>query len=479
MQMENNIITSKLKTMGRDIEDVLSENEDLKKQVEDLSKKFGELTNQYNELFKKNKENEEFLAMLPDHIKKGSIDKDKTKSLRFKMVTVLFSEVHGFKKLADNEDAEALIDELDQFYIHFDAVVKRHNIEKINSIGDTYICAGGIPKKNRTNPIEVILAALEMQQYLKNLMTETKWQNKNIWDISCGIHTGPVVASIVGKKKISYEIKGDTVNMASRIESSSEAGKIIISAMTHEFVQEYFRCEYFGKMPIKYMGDILMYNVKGFRPEYSVDGDGIIPNDKFRTKFQLIKYDDLEEFMLDKLERELPKYLFYHNLKHTIDVCIQVEIIGRGENITDEELLLLKTAALFHDAGHIIQSKNHEFYSTEIAKEILPGYGYDDTQLEVISSIIMATQLPPNPKTLLQQIICDADLDYLGRSDFVPVSDTLFKELKEQKIICELNDWNKLQVKFLTAHHFFTNTANRLREVNKQKQIERIKNLVV
>ena len=90
----------------------------------------------------------------------------------------------------------------------------------------------------------------------------------------------------------------------------------------------------------------------------------------------------------------------------------------------------------------------------------------------------MATQLPPTPKTLLQKIICDSDLDYLGRSDFIPVSDTLFKELKEQNIITSLNEWNKLQVKFLSGHAYFTNTAKNLREVNKQDQIDRISDLI-
>jgi hypothetical protein len=141
-------------------------------------------------------------------------------------------------------------------------------------------------------------------------------------------------------------------------------------------------------------------------------------------------------------------------------------------------MLLLKTAALFHDAGQTVQSKGHEEISVRIATDILPSYGYNPEQIGNISEIIMATHLPPKPETLLQKIICDADLDYLGRSDFLPVSDTLYKELHEQKLIGSINDWNKLQLKFLSVHHYFTDTANKLREVNKQTQIDRIKSII-
>ena len=135
-------------------------------------------------------------------------------------------------------------------------------------------------------------------------------------------------------------------------------------------------------------------------------------------------------------------------------------------------------AGLFHDAGHTIAYDEHEFHGTEMVKEFLPKYNYSESQIEKICGIIMATKLPPQPVTLLQKIICDADLDYLGRSDFIPVSNTLFEELKAQNKIGSLNDWNKLQVKFISMHHYFTNTAQSLREVNKQKQIERIQSLI-
>lgn len=252
----------------------------------------------------------------------------------------------------------------------------------------------------------------------------------------------------------------------------------MISVMTYELVKEFFDCEYFGKLPVKYKDDLQLYLVKGIRPEYSVEGKGIIPNDAFRIKFGLIRFTDIQEIVLDKLEKELPDYLYYHNVKHTVDVVTEVELIGWAEGCTDEEILLLKTAALFHDAGHTIEYDNHEYHSTLLAREMLPFFNYDQEQIERICSIIMATKLPPNPKNLLEKIICDSDLDYLGRSDFIPVSNTLFEELRACKKMGSINDWNKIQVKFISGHQYFTKTARRLREVNKQLQIERIQSLI-
>jgi hypothetical protein len=109
---------------------------------------------------------------------------------------------------------------------------------------------------------------------------------------------------------------------------------------------------------------------------------------------------------------------------------------------------------------------------------MLPVFNYSSNQIERICELIMSTKLPPKPTDLLENIICDADLDYLGRSDFIPVSNTLYEELKAQNKMNSLNEWNKIQVKFISGHQYFTKTARKLREVNKQLQIERIQSLI-
>jgi adenylate cyclase len=464
----------------------ITKNEELVKRIARLAKQNQELEEYIKKLEKMNekltRDNEKIKAlydkMSPEGLKEHQEGERKEQSLKFNMATVLFADIHGFSKLVEGMDSSAVMDELDEILFEFDAIVARYKIEKIKTIGDTFMCAGGIPSKNITNPIDVVMAAMEMRNFLERFEAGKKGRDKRIWDLKIGIHTGPVTANVSGKKKVNYDIKGDTVNTASRVEAVSDNGMILISVMTYELVKEFFDCEYSGKLPVKYKGDLQMYKVKGLKPEFSLNGKGVSPNESFRIKFGLIQFTDIQEIILDKLEKELPDYLFYHNVKHTVDVVTEVELIGWGEGCTDEEILLLKTAGLFHDAGHTIAYDNHEFYGTQLAREMLPKYNYTPEQIERICSIIMATKLPPRPTNLLENIICDSDLDYLGRSDFIPVSNTLYEELKAQNKMGSLNDWNKIQVKFISGHQYFTSTARSLREVNKQLQIERIQSLI-
>lgn len=465
---------------------IATDNEELVKRIARLARQNQELEDQLKKLLKRNEklsgDYEKIKALYekvsPGGLKEPTEGEMREKSFKFNMATVLFADIHGFSKLVEGLDSTAVMDELDEILYEFDHIVARFKIEKIKTIGDTYMCAGGIPVKNITNPIDVVMAAMEMRNFLETFEINKRGEKNRIWELKIGIHTGPVTASMTGKKKISYDIKGDTVNTASRVEAVSENGMILISVMTNELVKEFFDCEYFGKLPVKYKGDLQMYKVTGLKPEFSFEGKGIIPNDAFRIKFGLIQFTDIQEIILDKLEKELPDYLFYHNVKHTVDVVTEVELIGWAEGCSDEEILLLKTAGLFHDVGHTVVYDGHEYQSTLIAREMLPKFNYSPGQIEKICEIILSTRLPPVPTNLLEEIICDSDLDYLGRSDFIPVSNTLFEELKAQNKMGSLNDWNKIQVKFISGHQYFTKTARSLREVNKQLQIDRIQSLI-
>jgi adenylate cyclase len=450
----------------------------LAKQNKDLEEHIKQLEKSNENLMRDNLKLRVLYEKISPDSKKETVEGEKKeRSLKFNMATVLFADIHGFTSLSEDMDSSAVMDELDAIIIEFEAIVVKYKIEKIKTIGDTYMCAGGIPVKNITNPVDVLMAAIEMRNFLDEFERKRRG-DKRIWDLKIGIHSGTVTAAISGRKKINYDIKGDTVNIASRIETVSESGMILISIMSYELVKEFFDCEYFGRLPVKYKDDLPMYRVKGLKPEFSQNGDGLLPNDLFRIKFGLIQFTDIQEMILDKLEMDLPGHLFYHNVKHTVDVVTEVELIGWAEGCTDEEILLLKTAALFHDAGHIVDYDNHEYHGTQIAKDILPAFNYSNDQIEKISALIMSTKLPPKPTNLLEEIICDSDLDYLGRSDFIPVSNTLYEELKAQNKMGSLNDWNKIQVKFISGHQYFTKTARSLREVNKQLQIERIQNLI-
>jgi adenylate cyclase len=401
-------------------------------------------------------------------------------SVKKKGITVMFIELGGFKNIKEGDDASALYDKLDEIYIHFDDIIHKHKLERVKTIGDDYICAGGIKEKSSTNPVDVCLAALEISAYIDEIKAEHLTDNDHFWDLKIGIHSGNgiVEEDKSKKKKTSYALTGEAVNTVPRIAATCEIGEIHLSDYTYEIVKGYFSCEYTGDLPVKYRGSMALYLLKRIRKQYSEDRKrGIVPNEEFILRYHLKQFNDLEDKVIEFLIENLPEHLYYHDYTHTIDVVNQVELIGYGEGVSEEHILLLKTAALFHDTGHTIESKGHEAHGCVIAREWLTEYNYSEKQIDEICNIIMATEMPPKPETLLQRIMCDSDLDYLGRTDFVPTSNKLYKELEAMGIMNDINQWNKLQVQFLSAHSFYTDTSNRLREVNKQAQIERIQKL--
>ncbi|MRS63089.1 HD domain-containing protein [Larkinella terrae] len=186
-----------------------------------------------------------------------------------------------------------------------------------------------------------------------------------------------------------------------------------------------------------------------------------------------------EEFILTKLKRDLSPTLYYHGIHHTLDVVEVVSQLAQAENITDPDLLLLlRTAALYHDCGFITTYQGHEAEGCRYARESLPEFGYADDQIELICGMIMATKIPQSPQNLLEEILCDADLDYLGRSDFEPIANSLFEELKERNFVRDETAWNRIQVTFLSNHHYWTKTATNLRQANKQDRLETLKEIV-
>lgn len=183
----------------------------------------------------------------------------------------------------------------------------------------------------------------------------------------------------------------------------------------------------------------------------------------------------IKEAILSRLKKELDPRLGYHNLAHTLDVLEQAQKIARNESLTDKhDLLLLKTAAVFHDSGFLVVYKNHEEKSCELATEHLNGF-FGDDDLKRIHGMIMATKIPQTPHNLLEQIICDADLDYLGRNDFEPISKNLYQEFITFKIIPEDCVWDHIQIKFFETHHYFTKTAIEKRNEVKLKHLATLK----
>jgi len=201
----------------------------------------------------------------------------------YELATVMFTDFKGFTLVAQEMTPEKLVQQLHSYFSLFDDIIENHNIEKIKTIGDAYMCAGGVPIRSKSNPIDVILAALEINEYLRLENIRKQEAGEPFWELRIGIHTGAVIAGVVGKKKFAYDIWGDTVNTTSRIESCGESGKVNISGATYEYVKDYFDCEYRGKVNAKHKGMIDMYFVNGIKKEFCDDEKRITPNKKLLT----------------------------------------------------------------------------------------------------------------------------------------------------------------------------------------------------
>lgn len=177
------------------------------------------------------------------------------------------------------------------------------------------------------------------------------------------------------------------------------------------------------------------------------------------------------DMILERLRKELPHNLYYHSVDHTLDVLDRVESLAVAEGVDGYALRLLKVAACFHDSGFLINNRDHERLGCKIVRKQLPQYGFSDEEIATICGMIRATKVPQSPRNHLQQILCDADLDYLGRDDFYSIGQRLFRELKAYHIVETEEDWNRLQIRFLSGHHYWTTTNVDIREPEKQKRL--------
>jgi guanylate cyclase len=212
------------------------------------------------------------LNILPKAIADELKTNGKAEAKQFDQVTVMFTDFKNFAGISEKLSPNELVAEIDSLFRAFDRIISRHNIEKIKTIGDSYMCAGGLPVTNNTHAFDVVSASLEILQFMLQHLNERKKEGWEPFEIRIGVHTGPVVAGIVGEKKFAYDIWGDTVNLASRMESSGEAGKVNISCSTYELVKDKFNCIYRGKIKAKSKGDTDMYFVEGAKI-----GDAVIP----------------------------------------------------------------------------------------------------------------------------------------------------------------------------------------------------------
>lgn len=209
----------------------------------------------------KEKSEELLLNILPKETAQELINSGISAPKHYEKVSILFTDFKAFTKAASEISPGELVETLNECFTAFDEICEKHNLEKIKTIGDAYMCAGGLPVPNKTNPLDAVSAACEMNNWTREWNKTRQAQEKMSWEIRIGVHTGELVAGVIGKKKFAFDVWGDAVNIAARMESSGEEGKVNISGTTYELVKDKFNCEHRGKIAVRGKGEIDMYFV--------------------------------------------------------------------------------------------------------------------------------------------------------------------------------------------------------------------------
>lgn len=396
---------------------------------------------------------------------------------------VLFTDFVDFSQLSAKMEPIQLLRQLEKYFTTFDEIIARYRLEKIKTIGDAYMALAGVTE-NKANPaIRACLAALEIQQYIDSEAELCKALGKDYWQIRIGIHMGPLVAGIIGKTKFSFDVWGDSVNIASRAERASLPGRVTITDAVFENVNRYFNTTERGEVDIqKRGGRVKMYFLDGINEKYLLDKRRKVANIELRNLCDLTPLDffNMRVDIINKLKALLPEDLGYHDVQHTLNVEKAAMRYGKLEGLSHLEMLLLRTAVLYHDAGFILQYDNNEDYAILLAKETLPTFGYSEKQITLICGIINATKSTVEPQTLLEKIMCDADHDYLGRVDYRVISSRLRSELEVMSNLYMTDvEWVEYQLKYLTnKHQYYTDTANNIRKNGKNVRIQELNNLL-
>jgi class 3 adenylate cyclase len=229
------------------------------------------------------------LNILPEAVVAELREKGSATPVQYESATVLFTDFVGFTSIAETLSPQELLKELDNCFSYFDTVCQKYGLEKLKTIGDSFMCAAGIPIPNKTHAIDAALAAIEIRDFMAQIKELKEMQGLPYWQLRIGMHTGPLIAGVVGEKKFAYDIWGDSVNIASRMESSGTAGQINISKETYNNLKYLFSCEFRGKVKAKNKGEIQMYFLNQISPKLSVKGEGRVPNGDFKYIYDAMK----------------------------------------------------------------------------------------------------------------------------------------------------------------------------------------------
>lgn len=452
------------------------------KKTAKISQQRKELELKAKRLLAEQKRSENLLKLIfPGKIAEQLIEGVKPTPQSYPSASVMYADFKSFSKLANQLDPGKLLQTLDYYFTGFDNILTSFNIEKIKTIGDCYMCVGGLPEESPYHAAEIVLAGLKFQEFMAN--SKNTRPDLPVLQLRIGIDSGECVAGIIGSRTFAFDIWGKTVNFAHEIESSGAVDRVNISSYTYKHIKSLFNFTDRGIIETPKGNQSQMYFVDSILEPLSKDGKGIEPNALFWEYLEVqkttsIKFYEFESHILQFLSDVLEDNLYYHGVHHAKAVEQAAEKIAWEEGIRGEELYCLKAAALLHDVGYMKKYEENEEIGASIAEEILPQFGFNSEQIKMVSDLIKATRVPQNPQNRLQEILCDADLLYLGENNFEETSKHLMQELKEREYIKSEKEWDEMQVAFISKHSYYTQYARDKAEGPKQEHLVVIKERV-
>lgn len=372
--------------------------------------------------------------------------------------TILFSDIRGFTSMSETMPPNEVVETLNEYFNLMIEIIFKYNGTLDKIIGDALMVIYGAPNSTDKDTENAVLTAIEMQEKLIEFNQQRIIHSKLPITIGIGINRGRVISGNIGsRQQMNFTVIGDSVNLASRLCSAAKADEIIVSETVWKQVKNNRAFKARKLNPIKVKGKSKPIEIRAMlyqRPAFNYE----------------VAYKMIESFLINNL----PKEYTYHSITHIRDVVIQSERIAKKEKINKEDIADLKLAAWLHDVGYIWEPARHEARGAEYATTVLNAMDFPAQKINKITGMILSTKIPQSPKNILEQIICDADLDYLGREDYKENSSLLLQELRLKKEVTE-QDWLKIQDQFLTKHAYFTKTSNSTRNTLKAKVLANIK----
>ncbi|MFM7666999.1 MAG: adenylate/guanylate cyclase domain-containing protein [Bacteroidota bacterium] len=409
--------------------------------------------------------------LYPESIISSFFEQKYPEPVKIDNAVVMFMDIVEFSFKTKELMPTRVAKKLTKYFNRFDEIINRYHLEKIKTIGDAYMVTAGVTENKPFPELRMCLAALEIQSFMKIQNSVNQAFNRDFWEIRIGIHSGPIVAGVIGKTKFHFDIWGDSVNIAARTEKASRANTILLTEFTRNSISQYFSLVKDKSIVIaKRGGNINLFELKGISSK-------IEKNECLElVEIEKIDFKRARNFILQQLKSILPNSCCYHSLSHSLDVEKAVIRLSNCEGLSIHEKLLLRTAALLHDIGFAVQYDSNEKLALQFADLHLPDFGYEKGDINKIKNCILATELHDIPKDKMAQILCDADLDYLGREDYHELVNKLRQELKNYGQVFSDKEWISFQLNFLeNKHRYFTQSAIQIRGYYKQQRISELK----